>query len=48
MLKDISVIVFFEDPGLQDAFKELLSQPQNKPLLLKYEESVPSWTVVLA
>jgi hypothetical protein len=41
------LIAHFEDPGVSIAFKELLSDPANKKLLLKYEASLPSWTVVM-
>jgi len=33
----MTVIVYFEDPGFQQALKELLYKPENKDLLLKYE-----------
>ena len=44
----MTVIAYFEDPGFTQALKELLYRPENKELLLKYEQSLPSWTVVLA
>lgn len=44
----MTIIIFFEDPGFQQAMKELLYRPENKKLLLKYEQSLPSWTIVLA
>lgn len=36
-IKDISIIAFHEDPGFQQALKELLFKPENQELLLKYE-----------
>lgn len=48
VLKEMTVIAYYEDPGLQQALKELLYRPDNKALLLKFEQSLPSWTVVLA
>ena len=45
---EISIIAAYEDPGFQQALKELLYKPENKELLLKFEQSLPSWTVVLA
>lgn len=45
---EMTVIAYFEDPGFTQALKELLYKPENKELLLKYEQSLPSWTVVLA
>ena len=47
-IKDITIIVHYEDPGIQQALKELLYKAENKKLLLKFEQSVPSWTVVMA
>jgi hypothetical protein len=44
----ITVIFYFEDPGIQIFFKQFLSLPENKPLLLLYEQQLPSWTIVLA
>jgi hypothetical protein len=48
LLKETTIIAYFEDPGFQQALKELLFKPENKELLLKFEQSLPSWTVVLA
>ena len=48
MLKDLSVIAYFDDPLLPFAFKELINIPKHKNLLKLYEASLPSWTVVLA
>jgi hypothetical protein len=42
------LIAHFEDPGISIALKDILSDPANKKLLLKYETSLPSWTVVMA
>ena len=47
-IKDITIIVHYEDPGIQQAMKELLYKAENQKLLLKFEQSVPSWTVVMA
>ena len=47
-LRTITVLAYFEDPGLQQTLKQLLQVPENKSMLLKYEQSLPSWTVVLA
>lgn len=44
----MTIIASFEDPGFQQALKELLFKPENKEMLLKYEQSLPSWTIVLA
>ena len=37
LLQEISVIACYEDPGFQQALKELLYRPENKELLLIYE-----------
>ena len=42
----ITVLAFFEDPGLEQALKSLLQR--NRHMLVKYEEKIPSWTVTLA
>jgi len=47
-LKDLTVIAYFDDPGLPYALKEVINMPCNKELLKLYEASLPSWTVVLA
>ena len=44
----MTLIAHFEDPGISLAFKEILADPANKNLLLKYETSLPAWTVVMA
>lgn len=44
----MTVVAHFEDPGVQQALKQLLGKPENKGMLLMYEASLPSWTVVLA
>jgi aryl carrier-like protein len=47
-LRGLTLIAHFEDPGVSIAFKDILANPTNKKLLLKYEASLPSWTVVMA
>lgn len=48
VLKDLSIIAYFDDPILPYVLKEVINRPENKYLLRLYEASVPSWTVVLA
>jgi hypothetical protein len=48
VLKCVTVIGTFEEPAVQIIFKQILSRPENKDLLLKYEASLPSWTIVFA
>jgi len=48
ILKDLTLVVYFDDPILPYAFKEVINMPANKELLRLYEASLPSWTVVLA
>ena len=48
MLKCVTVIGTFEEPAVQMKFKQILARAQNKDLLLKYEASLPSWTIVFA
>lgn len=42
------MIAGFEEPAVQMKLKQILGNPENKDLLLKYEASLPSWTIVLA
>jgi len=44
----MTLIAHFEDPGVSLVFKDILADPVNKKLLVKYETSLPSWTVVMA
>ena len=48
LLKDLTIVAYFDDPILPYAFKEVINIPANKDLLKLYEASLPSWTVVLA
>lgn len=48
MLKDITIVAYFDDPIFPYALKETVNLPVNKPLLKHYEATLPSWTVVLA
>jgi len=48
VLNDLTLVVYFDDPILPYAFKEVINMPANKELLRLYEASLPSWTVVLA
>jgi hypothetical protein len=47
-LKDLTIIAYFDDPILPYALKETLNLKENKRLLMLYEASLPSWTIVLA
>lgn len=48
ILKDLTIVCYFDDPILPYAFKEVINMPAHKELLKLYEASLPSWTVVLA
>ena len=48
ILKDLTIVCYFDDPILPYAFKEVINMPAHKQLLKLYEASLPSWTVVLA
>jgi len=48
VLKDLTIVGYFDDPIISFALKELINMPENKKLLLLYEASLPSWTVILA
>lgn len=48
ILKDLTLIAYFDDPVFPYALKEILNIKENKPLLRLYEASLPSWTIVLA
>ena len=48
VLKDLTIVGYFDDPIIHFALKELINMPENKNLLLLYEASLPSWTVILA
>jgi len=48
VLKDLTIIAYFDDPVLPYALKEVINVPANKELLKLYEASLPSWTVVMA
>jgi hypothetical protein len=48
VLKDLTIVAYFDDPILPYALKEVINVPANKKLLRLYEASLPSWTVVLA
>lgn len=48
VLKDLTIIAYFDDPIIPYALKELINIPSNKNLLLLYEAALPSWTVILA
>jgi hypothetical protein len=48
ILKDLTIVCYFDDPILPYAFKEVINMPAHKELLRLYEASLPSWTVVLA
>jgi hypothetical protein len=44
----MTLITYFEDQEVFLHMKKILEDTKNKRLLLKYEESLPSWTVVMA
>jgi len=48
VLSDLTLIAYFDDPIFPFALKEILNNKENKQLLLLYEASLPSWTIVLA
>eukprot|EP00347_Sterkiella_histriomuscorum_P004028 403362021 len=50
VLKDLTIVAYYEDPILPHALRELLNQndKQSKKMFLMTEIGIPHWTVVLA
>ena len=48
VLKDLTIVVYYEDPVLPHALREIMNLHENKRLLVMAEVGIPSWTVVLS
>ena len=47
-IKNVTVQAYFDDPLLPYRMREVIMMAENRPLLLQYETSLPSWAVVMA
>ena len=48
VMDKMTVQAYFDDPVLHYRMREVIMMKKNSALLVKYEASIPSWTVVLA
>lgn len=47
LMRNSTIIVYFDDPVLPFFMKDLVRRPENKKILRMYERGIPSWAVFL-